>query len=351
MKARYLTSPGKTLVVAGIDRRFVLFTAWFLELWKNRFAAKPLLAHGPQADDLASGVIAALAQPVDLPEGFFSLWLYLLRAKIRTVVILNPNLRANKKLRLAAFWARVRFRAGFAPLRKISLLNLSLPFNKEKHHYVHQLKALFEYLIGEKVTVWHSPACHMPELVDRAKLPQGPYGLIALNPDEQEAEFLVAQLKKLVNLMARHGSLVLLLRSRLLEREALSAIARSFSDVMTEQALTNTTLVLQPAPVELLHILATASWVAALDTELLNLAGLLAIPSLAVFGPLNERVWQPFSVRTRALTGEFACRPCTDFPGRVECSHEIPWACVKGVSAELMAASLLALARRFGKGN
>lgn len=350
MKARRLQAPGNTLIVASLDRRYVLFTAWFLELWKNRFATKPLMAYGPQAGDLASGVVYALAEPINLPEGFWALWLYFWRTKIQTLVILNPDLRLSRKLRLAAFLARVRFRAGFAPLRSVSLLNLSLPFNKEKHHYIHQLKTFFEYLTGEKVPTWHSPAFGMPQLAEHYELPPlaKPYGLIALNPDEQEAEFVMAQFKKLVNLMARHTSLVLLLRSRLLKQPEISTIARSFSDVMTEQALTNTTLVVQPEPTALLRLVANAAWVAAVDAELLNVAGLFAIPSLAIFGPLNERVWQPFSVRSRALTGEFPCRPCTDFPGPVLCTHHTPWACIAGASAELMAASLLALVRRAG---
>ncbi|GAB4443991.1 MAG: hypothetical protein OHK0011_26190 [Turneriella sp.] len=348
MKLRRIVAPGKTLIVAGIDRRFTVFTAWFLQLWQKRFASRPCIATRMEARDLAAPLISSLADPVLLPENFFPLLWFLLRERFDTLIILDPHLPATLKLRLAARLARIRHRAGFAPLRTITGLNLSLPFNYENHHYVHQLRTFFEYITGEKTAGWTSPEFPRLANVSGTELPAEPFGIIAYNPDEVESQYLESQLKKLANLMARSSHCVLILRSRHLGRQALTRYSRSFSEVMTEQAIARTTLILLPEDGTLLTLLREASWIAAADTELLNLAALFAIPSVAVFGPLNERVWQPFSVRTRALTGEFSCRPCAAYPGQVECSNSVPWACLAGASAELMAATLTAVLRRKG---
>ncbi|MFZ5629090.1 MAG: glycosyltransferase family 9 protein [Spirochaetota bacterium] len=346
MKYRRIVAPGKTLVVAGIDRRFMVFTAWFLHLWKQRFAARPFVASAAEPGDLAAPLVSSLAEPVHLPEKFLPLLWFLLKGRFGTLIILNPDLRSTQKLRLAARLAGIRQRAGFAPLRRITGLNLSLPFNNENHHYVHQLRTFFEYITGEKTTGWTTPEFPATAMGTLPGLPAEPFGIIAYNPDETESQHMETQLKKLTNLMARSSHCVLVLRSRKLGRQALTRYARSFSEVMTEQALANTTLLVLPEETALLGLLREAAWIAAADSELLNLAALFAVPSVAVFGPLNERVWQPFSVRTRALTGEFACRPCTAYPGQVECSNSIPWACLAGASAELMAATLTAVLRR-----
>jgi len=346
VKFRRIQAPGRTLVVAGIDRRFTVFIAWFLNLWQQRFSTRPFIAAGAQPGDLAAPLLNSLAEPIELPESFFSLLWFLIRGRFSTLIILNPDLRPTRKLRIAARIAGIRHRAGFAPLRRITGLNLSLPFNQENHHYVHQLRTLFEYVTGEKNSGWSTPDYPLAEKIDPIDLPAEPFGIIAYNPDETESEYLESQLKKLTNLMARSSHCVLILRSRELGRQALTRFARSFSEFMTEQALANTTLLVLPAEATLIGLLREAHWIAAADTELLNLAALFSVPAVAVFGPLNERIWQPFSVRTRALTGEFDCRPCTAFPGKVECRNRVPWACVTGASAELMAATLTAVLRR-----
>ncbi|MFO1479461.1 MAG: glycosyltransferase family 9 protein [Turneriella sp.] len=346
MKFRRVVAPGKTLVVAGIDRRFTVFTAWFLHLWQQRFSTRPFLAAATRPGDLGAPLLNSLAEPVELPGSFFPLLWFLIRGRFSTLIILDPDLRATLKIRIAARLAGIRHRAGFAPLRRITGLNLSLPFNNENHHYVHQLRTFFEYITGEKTSGWSTPDFPLAASSGLADVPAEPFGIIAYNPDETESEHLESQLKKLTNLMARASHCALILRSRHLGRQALTRFARSFSEIMTEQALANTTLLVLPTEETLVGLLREAAWIAAADTELLNLAALFAVPSVAVFGPLNERVWQPFSVRTRALTGEFDCRPCTAYPGRVECSNSVPWACLAGASAELMAATLTAVLRR-----
>ncbi len=346
MKFRRIEAPGRTIIVAGIDRRFTVFTAWFLHLWKRRFATRPFLAAGAGSGDLAAPLLNSLAEPLLLPEKFLPLLWFLLRGRYGTIVFLNPDLRATQKLRIAARLAGIKYRCGFAPLRRVTGLNLSLPFNNENHHYVHQLRTFFEYITGEKTTGWNAPEFPLAETGGVAGLPGEPFGIIAYNADETESQHLEVQLKKLTNLMARSSYCVLILRSRHLGRQALTRIARGFSEVMTEHALAHTTLLVLPDEQTLVNLLRDAAWIAAADTELLNMAALFATPAVAVFGPLNERVWQPFSVRTRALTGEFACRPCTAYPGAVQCGNAVPWACLAGASAELMAATLTAVLRR-----
>jgi ADP-heptose:LPS heptosyltransferase len=109
---------------------------------------------------------------------------------------------------------------------------------------------------------------------------------------------------------------------------------------MTERAVKVCELVLNPADIEKLRIVREAEWVTGTDAAALNLAALAGVPSLSIFGPLNERIWQPFATRARTLAGDFACRPCSKFPGAVDCKNPQPWQCVSGVTGELMLATL-----------
>lgn len=94
------------------------------------------------------------------------------------------------------------------------------------------------------------------------------------------------------------------------------------------------------------YTLARARWVLGSSAQTLGEAALRGVPNISIFGPLNERVWQPFSTRARTITGDFACRPCTPHPGRITCTSEKPWQCIAGVSGELMAATVLGMVRR-----
>lgn len=344
MRFRRIRYPGKTLVVSLLQKEYAPFTAYFFKFWHERFGEPPFAAELCEKDSLSQLFFSRLIIPMELPARFFSLWWFLVKNRFKTLVVLNPELKTSRALRWAAFFARVENRAGFAPLRSVTGFNLSLPFNGENHHYVHQLKLFFEYITGEKTPSWSEP--ELPKSVEAATQHRidEPYGIIALETSDALTPHLTPQLQKLINLATRSLSCALILRSSAGADHEVKAMARAFSEVMTERALAKTELLLNPTPLEIVAALQNALWVTGADQELLNVAALLSVPCVSVFGPLNERVWQPFSVRTRALTGDFSCRPCTAFPGSpVLCTNPVPWACVKGVSAELLWANLVSL--------
>ncbi|AFM13346.1 glycosyltransferase family 9 protein [Turneriella parva] len=345
MKLRRIQYPGKTLIVSTGDPRYQLFATYFLSLWHRRFNAKPdFFAVGKEK---ALPLCEDFSYPSDLPEKFLKQWFFLLAHKYKTVVFLNPDPKADRSLRWACRLAGVTNRAGFAPLRSWTPLNHSLPYNAENHHFVHQLKIFFEHLSGEKVADWQMP--RPPEIGD-SEASGNVQGLIAMDLADAATEHLTPQLQKLLNLITRSESCTLVIRSSRGEGDTQAAgiksYAKKLSAYMTERAIENTQLVLNPPVEKLLPLAAGALWVTGTDAELLNLAAFSSVPSLSLFGPLNERVWQPFSTRARALTGEFACRPCTPFPGEVICKNPNAWQCMRDLSGELWAASLSAQLRR-----
>jgi ADP-heptose:LPS heptosyltransferase len=345
MRLRRIQYPGKTLVVSSGDPRYQIFAAYFLSLWHRRFNAKPDLCAAGKTNALP--LCEDISYKIQLPGNFIKLWFFLLAHKYKTVVFLNPDPKADRSLRWACRLAGIKNRAGFAPLRSWTPLNHSLPYNAENHHFVHQLKIFFEHLSGEKVADWQ-----MPRPPESADSPAGgsPQGLIAIDLADAATEHLTSQLQKLLNLITRSEYCTLVIRSsRGTTGAALTEIrnyAKGLSAYMTERAIENTQLVLDPPVEKLLPLAAAALWVTGTDAELLNLAAFSSVPSLSLFGPLNERVWQPFSTRARALTGEFSCRPCTPFPGEVVCKNPNAWQCMRDLSGELWAATLSAQMRR-----
>jgi heptosyltransferase-2 len=46
------------------------------------------------------------------------------------------------------------------------------------------------------------------------------------------------------------------------------------------------------------------------DTGTMHVAAALSVPTLAIFGPTNERETRPLGLRVEVVTGEAFCRPC-----------------------------------------
>lgn len=338
MRFRRITYPGKTLVVDTLDARYRVFTAYFLQFWITRFNSTPDV-FSPSTSGLVSAGEEKM-QHVHLPGGFFSAWLFLLRARYTTVVFLNPDSKADRSLKWAARLAFIRNRAGFAPLRSFLPLNFSLPYNGENHHFIHQLKLFFEHLTGEKLAQWAKPEIPAANVTAHRG-----YGVVALDVADAGLEHQLPQFIRFINLVARDAECVVITRSST-GHGGSQDLARAVSAAMTEKAIENAHPLINPPAEKLTTTLANAAWVTGVDAGILNLAALMDVPTLAVFGPLNERVWQPFAPRARVITGEFACRPCTAYPGAVTCTADIAWKCVKGVSAELMLATLAGMLRR-----
>ncbi len=340
MKFKRIQFPAKTLIVSSLDARYNAFIPYFLKLWGDRFSIRPDV----------NGIHALTehwANPVSVPVGFFASLRFFFRARYSTVVFLNPNPKADRPLKWAARLLFLKHRAGFAPLKGFSTLNYSLPFNTENHHYVHQLKIFFEYLVGEKITDWKKP--ELPAGIGNINLPKESYGVIAVDTADMATEQLKIQLTKFINLSARNLHLMLLISSSADDaQQTLPAqeLARHLSQAMTERAVAVTELIMHPSTEQKIAITREAAWVTGTDAEALNIAALCAVPGLSLFGPLNERVWQPFATRARVLAGDFPCRPCTKLPGKVTCTNPVAWQCLSGVTGELMTATLTGMLQR-----
>lgn len=344
MKFRRIQFPGRTLVISSLDKRYDVFALYFTRLWADKYGEKP------DFTGTAESLLSTYAYPVTMPRGFFKRLWFLFRYK--SVIFLNPDATADRSLKWLARLSFVRQRAGFAPLRGINPLNYSLPFNTENHHYVHQLKIFFEYLSGEKISDWQKPEIPARAVKGEIPLPREGYGVLAIDLGDEVTSHLFVQLQKFINLAARNLHLVLIIsESRNRNNGGVSAgFSRKLSESMTERAVKVSELVQNPSDFEKLRIVREAEWVTGTDAATLNLAALEGIPGLSIFGPLNERIWQPFATRARTLTGDFSCRPCTKFPGAVDCKNGQPWQCVSGVTGELMLATLNGMSHKLLQG-
>lgn len=346
MKFSRIQFPGNTLIVSSIDFSYAPFVLHFLKLWNDKFIRKADISL-PESAETGSALIAEFAERVVLPRKFFPLLLFLRSRRYKTVVFLNPDPKADRALKWATRLLFVKHRAGFAPLKGFHPLNYSLPFNKENHHFVHQLKLFFEYLIGEKVPAWDKPQVGV--LRDR-DIPSENYAVLAIDVTEPATTHLTQQLQKFINIAARNLRLVLMISERAVpdsgQMPTAQYFCRALSETMTEQAVKFTELMVNPPTEKKLAFVSEAVWVAGTDAEALNLAGLMGVANLSLFGPLNERVWQPFSTRSRVLAGDFSCRPCTEFPGKITCKNPQEWQCMSGVTGELMAATLTGMLQR-----
>jgi len=89
---------------------------------------------------------------------------------------------------------------------------------------------------------------------------------------------------------------------------------------------------------ELLAELAGAALLLGNDSGVTHLAAALGIPTVAVFGPSDPRIWRPLGGRVSVVSSGRVCSPCCSGPP-VTCTH---LACL----TELPAASIVAAARR-----
>ncbi|MBV6492233.1 MAG: hypothetical protein LDLANPLL_00226 [Turneriella sp.] len=327
MRFKKITSPGKTLVFSSLDKCYNPFIAYFLKLWKERFATKP----DYNVDSIVTQEFCEFKGVPTTPSAFSR---FILKQKYKTIIFLNPDIKKDRSLRWASRVALVKNRTGFNPLKGVNPLNLSLPFNTEHHHYVHQLKIFFEHITGEKVREWKTP--EFP-LIQYSEPMITPFAIIALFCGDEKTVRLAHEFAKLINFVTRTLHVVLILRGELHEVQHLS---RTLSHPMTEKALANTRLITNPTEEIQLFWVRHALWVTGTDSLALNFAAFAQTPSLSIFGPLNERVWQPFSTRARILSGEFNCRPCTKYPGSANCTNAVQWNCISGITAELMLATL-----------
>ena len=92
---------------------------------------------------------------------------------------------------------------------------------------------------------------------------------------------------------------------------------------------------------ELLKILAGARLFVGNDSGATHLAAALGIPTLAVFGPSDSKLWRPLGPRVRVVASRQPCAPCTaggpircDSPS---CLHEMETREVADAAVQLLA--------------
>ena len=68
------------------------------------------------------------------------------------------------------------------------------------------------------------------------------------------------------------------------------------------------------------------------DTGPMHLAALTGVPTVAIFGPTNERKWSPPG-RFRAVTSNCTCRPCYYLSSMPECKD---FACLNKITPEMV---------------
>jgi ADP-heptose:LPS heptosyltransferase len=81
------------------------------------------------------------------------------------------------------------------------------------------------------------------------------------------------------------------------------------------------------------------------DSGAAHLAGLLGIPTVAVFGPTDLRLWRPLGPRVRVVRARWSCAPCS-LGGPIVCEDS---ACLDTVAAEAVLSAAVGLLE--GDGN
>ena len=88
------------------------------------------------------------------------------------------------------------------------------------------------------------------------------------------------------------------------------------------------------------------------DSGQMHMANALGVPTVSVFGPTSEVRTGPVLAASKVLACDIPCRPC--YSSNVvgfQCTHEVPFACLSGLSVgEVLTALLDLLANPAGKG-
>lgn len=80
---------------------------------------------------------------------------------------------------------------------------------------------------------------------------------------------------------------------------------------------------------ELLAVVSRARLFLGNDSGAAHLAGILGVPTVAVFGPSDPRLWKPLGPHVQVVQAKTACSPCT-FGGPIACGS---LECIREISA------------------
>jgi ADP-heptose:LPS heptosyltransferase len=82
------------------------------------------------------------------------------------------------------------------------------------------------------------------------------------------------------------------------------------------------------------------------DSGITHLAAMMGVPTVAVFGPTDPRIWGPRNQNVKILHDPPHCSPCRAF-GPAECTNKTDRACLKRISPEKVLDSLAAAIQSF----
>jgi len=79
---------------------------------------------------------------------------------------------------------------------------------------------------------------------------------------------------------------------------------------------------------ELFHIVRNAECIITNDSAPLHLASALNVPTIALFGPTDERKYGPLSKKSKVIRRNIACSPCE----QAQCEHN--YECLRGIDVD-----------------
>jgi len=322
-----LSHPGKTLFYYSGDNAFIGFVDPIIEYWKQAYQLP------------VEFVISESSPNREVRRSFFGWCAYFQSKKFRTIIFLNPNYRTDRKQKLAAWLMRTPHRVGFTPSKNFDYLNISLFFNIQNGHYLHQLKNLLEYATVTKIKL--EPILYSESTVKRNHLKAKTNESILIALDANMLDPLETEnISKLINLLSRTFSIDLLLSGQ----DAARIAARKISHPLTDHALSILNPVVDATQNEISLLIQQCTLATGNDYASLIEASQRQIPTISFFSSLNERIWQPFSNKSRAMTVDLPCRPCQKFPDLpIECKHSEIWACRHKIPAEIVYANILSI--------
>lgn len=135
---------GETLLIFPRDRSLAYLARIILDWWLEVYRVPVHAVYLPEA----SKQHPALKSQVVWAKNPFLIWIFLLRGRYRTVVFLEPQ--RYRLLSFLAWLALIPNRCGFTLQDENPFLNFRFAFNESSTHYIHQLRAFFEELSGQK---------------------------------------------------------------------------------------------------------------------------------------------------------------------------------------------------------
>ena len=128
---------------------------------------------------------------------------------------------------------------------------------------------------------------------------------------------------KVAEYLTEHGFSVVILGSKS-DKKTASYIKKKVKDVVDLTGETNLS--------DVAHILKVSNMFLTVDSGLMHIAHGLGIPTVAIFGPSNEKKWSPRSTASVVINKHLECSPCSKFGYTPMCSYNAR--CISSISVK-----------------